>query len=79
MSKFIKITNLILNVKYIQSISVKPDKYHINMVSSMFDGKSMSIAGFGIGSISSHNAEIEVCIHKNSIDYKIISDWIDSQ
>jgi hypothetical protein len=49
------------------------------MVSSMFDGKSMSIAGFGIGSISSHNAEIEVCIHKNSIDYKIISDWIDSQ
>ena len=41
---------------------VKPDKYHIHMVSSMFDGKSFSIAGFGIGSISSHNAEIEVCI-----------------
>lgn len=79
MSRFIKITNLILNVKYIQSISVKPDKYHIHMVSSMFDGKSISVAGFGIGSISSHNAEIEVCKIKNSIDYKIISDWIDSQ
>jgi hypothetical protein len=62
MSRFIKITNLILNVKYIQSICVKPDKYHIHMVSSMFDGKSISVAGFGIGSISSHNAEIEVCI-----------------
>uniref|UniRef100_A0A6C0B5V0 Uncharacterized protein n=1 Tax=viral metagenome TaxID=1070528 RepID=A0A6C0B5V0_9ZZZZ len=79
MSKFIKITNLILNVKYIQSITVKPDKYQINMVSSMFDGKSISVAGFGIGSISSHNAEIEVCKIKHSNDYKIVSDWIDSQ
>ena len=79
MSKFIKITNLILNVKYIQSITVKPDKYQINMVSSMFDGKSISVAGFGIGSISSHNAEIEVCRIKQSNDYKIVSDWIDSQ
>jgi hypothetical protein len=45
----------------------------------MFDGKSISVAGFGIGSISSHNAEIEVCKVKHSIDYKIISDWIDKQ
>jgi len=79
MSKFIKFTNLILNVKYIQSITITPDKYHIHMVSSMFDGKSISVAGFGIGNISSHNAEIEICIVKNSIDYKIVSDWIDSQ
>lgn len=79
MSKFIKFSNLILNTKYIQSIAVKPDKYHIYMVSSMFDGKSISVAGFGIGSISSQNAEIEVCKIKHSIDYKIVSDWIDSQ
>ena len=79
MSKFIKFSNLILNTKYIQSITIKPDKYQINMVSSMFDGKSISVAGFGIGSISSQNAEIEVCKIKHSIDYKIVSDWIDSQ
>lgn len=58
---------------------VKPDKYQINMVSSMFNGKSFSIAGFGIGEISSQNYEIEVCKNKHSNDYKIISDWIDKQ
>jgi hypothetical protein len=62
MSRFIKFTNLMLNTKYIHSIAITPDKYNINMVSSTFNGKSFSVAGFGIGEVSSHNYEIEVCI-----------------
>jgi hypothetical protein len=79
MSKFIKLTNLLLNPKYIQSIRVKPNAYHIHVMSNKFEGLHFSLVGTGGGTISSHNSEIIVCETKNSIDYKILSDWIDKQ
>jgi hypothetical protein len=79
MSNFIKFTNLVLNAKYIQSIIIKPNFYHIYVMSNKFEGSNGSIAGFGFGTISSHKFEITVCETKNSIDYKILSDWIDKQ
>jgi len=77
MSKFIKFTNFILNTNNIHKIVIKPNKYYIHIVSKNFDGFSWNFAGFGIGNISSYSAEIEVCETKHSIDYKILSDWID--
>jgi hypothetical protein len=79
MSKFLKFTNLIINKNYIQSIVIKPNKYYIQLVSNKFDGSKCSVVGFGIGNISSYNYEIEVCETKHSINYKILSDWIDNQ
>jgi len=77
MSKFIKLTNLIINTNYIQTIVVKPNKYCINIVSNKFDGSNWSVPVFGFGTISSYNYEIEVCETKHSSDYKIVSHWID--
>lgn len=77
MSKFIKLTNLIININYIQSIVVKPNKYYIHVVSNKFDGTNWTSPVFGIGTVSSHNYEIEVCENEHSNDYKKISDWID--
>jgi hypothetical protein len=79
MSKFLKLTNLIININYIHSIFIKPNKYYIHVVSNKFDGSNWSVAGFGIGTISSQNYEIEVCETKHSSDYKIVSDWIDKR
>ena len=76
MSKFIKLTNLIININYIQSIVIKPNKYCINVASNKFDGSKWSVAGFGMGTISSYNSVIELCKTQNSSDYKIVSDWI---
>uniref|UniRef100_A0A6C0I3Q6 Uncharacterized protein n=1 Tax=viral metagenome TaxID=1070528 RepID=A0A6C0I3Q6_9ZZZZ len=76
MSKFIKLTNLIINVNYIQSIVIKPNKYCINVASNRFDGSKWIVAGFGMGTISSYNSVIELCEIQNSSDYKIVSDWI---
>ena len=76
MPKFIKLTNFIINVNYIQSIVIKPNKYYINVVSNTFDGANWNFAGFGIGTISSYHSEIEVCETVHSNDYKIVSDWI---
>jgi len=73
MSKFIKLTNLIININYIQTIVIKPNKYYINVMSNKFDGSNW----IAIGNVSSDNSEIEVCETKHSSDYKKISDWID--
>ena len=78
MSKFIKITNLIININYIHSIVIKPNKYCINVANNKFDGSTWSVAGFGVGIISSYNSEIEVCETQHSSDYKIVSDWINN-
>ena len=77
MSKFIKLKNLIININYIQTIVVKPNKYYINVVSNKLDGTSWNVPVFGFGTISSYNTEIEVCETKHSSDYKIVSRWID--
>jgi hypothetical protein len=78
MSKFIKLTNLIINTNNIHAIIRKPDKFTIQIVSKSFDGFSWSIAGFGWGNISSFTSDIEVYKNEHSIDYKIVSDWIDN-
>jgi RecB family endonuclease NucS len=78
MSKFIKLTNLIININYIQTIVIKPNKYYINVMSNKFDGSNWSSPVIGIGNVSSNNSEIEVCETKHSSDYKKISDWIDN-
>jgi hypothetical protein len=41
------------------------------------NGFSWSVGVFGLGHISSHTSEIEVCETTHSSDYKIVSDWID--
>jgi hypothetical protein len=78
MSKFIKITNLIININYIHSIVIKPNKFCINVASNKFDGSKWSITGFGMGTITSYNSEFEVCKTEHPSDYKKISDWIDN-
>ena len=76
MSKFIKLTNFLLNTNDIHKIVIHPNKYFIHMVSKKIDGFNWGIGGFGLGNISSYTYEIEVCETEHSIDYKIVSDWI---
>ncbi len=74
MPNFIKFTSLILNINYIQSIIIKPNKYYINIVINKFEESKL----FATGNVVSYNSKIEVCETKNSIDYKILSDWINN-
>ncbi len=76
MSKFIKLTNFLLNTNDIHKIVIQPNKYYIHIVGKKIDGFSWCISGFGIGTISSYFSEIEVCEKKHSTDYKIVTDWI---
>jgi hypothetical protein len=76
MSKFIKFTNFLLNTNDIHKIVIQPNKYYIHIVSKKINGFNWGIGYFSLGNISSYTSEIEVCETKNSIDYKILSDWI---
>jgi hypothetical protein len=76
MTKFLKLTRLIINTKYIHSIVIHPNKYCINVASNKFEGSKWNVIGFGFGNISSYNCEIEVCETQNPNDYNIVSDWI---
>jgi len=77
MSKFLKLTNLILNTNDIHRIVIHPNKYLIHVVGKKIDGFNWGIGGCGLGNIYSYTSEIEVCETNHSIDYKILSDWID--
>ncbi len=77
MSKFIKLTNILLNTNDIHKIVITPNKYYIHVVGKKLNGFSWSAGGFGLGVISSYTSEMEVCETKHSTDYKLVSDWID--
>ena len=76
MSKFLKLTNFLLNTNDIHKIVIKPNKYLFHIVSKKMDGFNWGIGGFGIGNISSYTYEFEVCETNHSTDYKIVTDWI---
>ena len=76
MSKFIKLTNFVLNANDIHKIVIQPNKYYIHVVSKEIYGSTLSICGWGRGFLYSNTAEIEVCETKHVADYKIVSDWI---
>jgi len=73
MSRFLKLTNIIINKNYIQNISINKDKFILHILSNNFDGVVM----FGSGTFETRDTKIEVCKTKNFSDYKIVTDWID--
>ena len=76
MSKFIKLTKMMLNTNDIHKILIIPNKYCIHFTSKQFHGAAWGLSIVGFGSVSSHNEEVEVCETTHPIDYKIVSEWI---
>jgi hypothetical protein len=76
MSKFLRLTNFLFNTNDIHKIVIKPNKYYIHIVSKNIYGFYWGIGYFGLGNISSCTSEIEVCETNHSTDYKIVTDWI---
>jgi len=74
MSRFIRLTNIIINKNFIHHIEINKDKFIIHLMTNKMDG----LFAFGGGASESYNTEFEVCKTKHSIDYKIVTDWIDN-
>lgn len=75
MSRFIKLTDCILNTNAIHKIIIQPNTYYI--ITKKIDGFEWKFAGSGIGSMSSNDkCEFTIREKEHPIDYKIVSDWI---
>ena len=73
MSRFLKLSNRIINPNVIHHIDIQKDKFIIHLMTNKTDGFTLFDAGF---SYVSHNTEFEVCKTKSLTDYKTVTDWI---
>ena len=78
MSRFIKLTTMIINTNDIHRILINPNKYCIQIISKKTDGYVCLLAGSGFGRITTGHAEIEVCKTNHPTDYKIVCEWINT-
>lgn len=74
MSRFIKLTNLVINTNAIKYISSKENVFYITLKSSDFSGFLFA----GSGTIGTDNDIIKVSNVQDSTDYQTIKKWIDS-
>ena len=73
MSRFLKLTQLIINTSKIGTIEKKQNKYYVNLLDgSILSGFSL----FGSGTLKTEYCTIEICKEKHSIDYRIMEKWV---
>ena len=75
MSRFIRLSNMLINVNYIRVIDIKPNEYVINIITDGFNGTF--IAGSGV--VNCTNKRIHVTKKEHELDFNIVSDWIISE
>ena len=72
MTRFIKLSDMIINTAKIIKIYTYPNLYSIHMSNNNLSG--FHILSFG--TISGGNDTIRICGQQNPSDYKIIETWI---
>lgn len=72
MSRFLRLTNLLINVNQIRKIDIKPNEYKIHLIPSEISGFML----LGSGTFQSAGERYTVSGKENETDYKIVSDWI---
>ena len=70
MSHFIKLSNVIINTKFMSAILIEPKLYTLYIVNNNISG--FMLASFGI--ISSNDTKLQICKEKNLDNYNIILD-----
>ncbi len=74
MSKFLKLTQILINKNFIHHININKDKIIIHLMTNEIN----SILLFGSGGSESYNTKVEVCKTKNLDDFKTVTDWINN-
>jgi hypothetical protein len=74
MSKFLKLTSLILNTNHISRVIAKQNLYEIHLMNYGSNGFHL----MGTGSLCNSVDVYQVCSETHTNDYKKVSDWIHS-
>jgi hypothetical protein len=72
MSRFIRLTNFLINVNQIRKIDIKPNEYKIHLIPSEISGFTL----LGSGNFQSAAERYTISEKEHETDYKIVSDWI---
>ena len=72
MSRFLRLTKILLNVNQIRRIDINPNEYKIHLIPCELSGFTL----VGSGSFQSAAETYTVSEKENETDYKIISEWI---
>jgi hypothetical protein len=75
MSRFLRLTNFLVNVNQIRLIEITPDKYKISMIPHHISGTVI----LGSGGFNSNHNDINICKKEDVTDYTIVSDWLLSE
>ena len=72
MSRFLRLTNYLINVNQIRRIDIKSNEYKIHLIPSELSGFILA----GSGTFESEGECYTVSQKDHNTDYKIVSDWI---
>ena len=72
MSRFLRLTNLLINVNQIRKIDIKPNEYKIHLIPSELSGFML----LGSGTFQSAAERYTISEKEHETDYKMISEWI---
>ena len=72
MSRFIKLSQCVVNTKYISHIVINPSKFQIKMTIYDLNGQLF----FGTGGLSNTNYILDIDEKTNPGDYQIVNQWI---
>lgn len=72
MTRFIRLSNIIINTSKIVQIHTSPQRYTIYMCNNHVSGYVIG----PVGMINTQDNTIQIWKDKNETDYKIITDWI---
>lgn len=72
MTRFLRLTHLIVNTTKIVTIDISPTKYTMYMSNQTMDGWFFVFSG----TVESIHNKIEICKNKHSTDYQIVKEWI---
>lgn len=72
MSRFLKLTNKIINTSQIITIAIHPNTYHMYMSNSKITGFFL----FSSGSLDTDHNIIEIRKNDHPTDYHLVTEWI---
>ena len=73
MTRFLKLTRLVINTSKIVTIDNTQNKYYVHMIGN---AGLTGLLFFGSGAFETHYGTIEICKEQHAIDYKIMENWI---
>jgi hypothetical protein len=72
MTRFLRLSGVIINTTKILTIDILPKKYTVRMCDQKIDGW----LSFSSGSVDSKNTKIYVCENDHPDDYQLVKEWI---